>query len=159
MDIPPPEPAEQQAKSVDGTARSFFKGGMGVALQNFQRMTNIGHRNATRLLNKADGKAGTESGSQVSDDMRIDSDDIHNHYHQQREGMSSLAKLAALAMVATPLGIAAWNLPAIVGVLSAGAAPAVKPPVKVEPKDETEPEPKPSVQLNGRRYKLRLKPE
>lgn len=154
-----PPRAQQQPKTVDGTARSFFKGGMGLVLQNMQHMLRVNQRNVDRFQAKLArgirGSDGVPEPDHTDDAMRIDSDDIHNHYHQQREGMGTLAKLAAIALAATGIGvpasIAATQLPVILELFRDNKASIATPEQEIP--DE------PSLNINGKDYELSLDPE
>lgn len=130
---------------------------MALGLQNLSHALRVNQRNVDRFQNRIDGVPSAQGAVTGAEEMRIDSDDIHNHYHQQREGMNSLAKVAAIALAATgvgiPASIAALQLPEIL----AQFFPTTEPPAAVapaEPKSEA-----PVVNIGGQEYELRLEPD
>lgn len=150
---PTPEIVQQQSKTIDGTARSFFKGGMGIALNNLAKMSSLGHRNAERLMGKADARAGVGSNS-VSDDMRIDSDDIHYHIQTPKPPsmIGSAMKIGAGALLAgTGVG-AAFALPTI----ASGVMELLKPAAAVKPAEAKPETDAPTVTIGGQEYQLEL---
>lgn len=156
-----PDVVQKQSKTVDGTARSFFKGGMGIALQNLQKMTAIGHRNAERVMNKADEAAGTSTAKPEADDMRIDSDDIQYHMHMvsgdakpKASATSPLMGLAKIGVGAAMAGTGVGLLFALPGIIS-GISDLMKPPAAVQPAD-LKPTDTPTLNIGGQEYELQL---
>lgn len=153
-----PDIALKQAKTIEGTAASFYKGGMGLALQNFQRMFQVNDWNVKRFQDKCDGKEpGSDEGDKTATDdpMRIDSDDINYHFHTQTPWVpkpvaplgSSLLKIGVgAALAGTGIGLP-LALPSIIS----GIGELMKPAATAPTNPGT-----PSINLGGRDYELRL---
>lgn len=150
---PVPDLVQQQSKTVDGTARSFFKGGMAIGLANLAKMSSLGHRNAERLMCKADERAGIKGTSSPSDDMRIDSDDIHYHI-QPAEKPSLLASAfkigAGVLLAGTGIGSAV-----AIPTIASGVMDMLKPPAATS-RAETPKADVPTVTIGGQDYQLEL---
>jgi len=103
----------KQKKSVNDTAHSFYKAGMGLIVQNTANAYALTKRISDRFQNKLDGKP--ELGSTAAggaEDMRIDSDDIHYHVGTPSSGGSMAGNLAKAALGA---GLLATGIGAPIG--------------------------------------------
>lgn len=123
-------------RSLGGGQESIQKGVEAVRLQNLIQGLTFNRRNTERLLQKHEREDGVKPAA-TDAEMRIDSDDIHNHYHYENpkpagNGMGALSKLAGAALIASgigiPAGIAAWNLPEIIKAFSPAEKPGDAPP-------------------------------
>lgn len=163
-----PDLAQKQEKTIERTARSFFKGGMGLVLKNFQSTLNLGQRNANRFMSSVESRdakgqpkaGGITEPTKSEDDMRIDSDDIHYHLMPSESAPApsaggTLAKLAGTALLATgigaPLGIGLMMAPEIIRAWNGSQTPAVAPVTPTESKAGT-------VTIGGHEYELGLEP-
>lgn len=157
-DIPQPMPPNQQPKTVEGTARSFFKAGMGVMLGNFHHAMKSNQRNVDRLQDKLEGKChkSGEPSKGGTDDMRIDSDDIHYHIANQQPKSSPFSSLLKIGLGAAALGTGIGVPLALPSILS-GIGEIMNRPAAVQPA-ETKPD-APTVSVGGKEYELSLEPE
>lgn len=105
-------------KRLPRSQEVFEKAIQALRIQNLSEAFKLNSANARRML-KEHGASVAEDGG---DEMRIDSDDVHYHYHQPKpDTLTPLLKLAGAALIASgvgaPLGIAAWKLPDILQAL------------------------------------------
>lgn len=152
-----PQMAKPTGKSLTQSTESIYKGVQALGLRNLDHAFRFNDRNVDNLLKRRASETGVAETATEADDMRIDSDDIHNHYYQQKEGMSSLAKLVAVGLAATgfgiPASIAAWNLPSILGAKDTATSTVQTPAV-----DEGESDQTPVINIGGKEYELGLEP-
>jgi hypothetical protein len=157
--FPVPPIAKPGVKSLLQSTESLYKGVQGIQLRNLNKAMQFNDRNAEVLMRLREGRDPTEA--PADDEMRIDSDNVQNHYHMEKEGLSALGKLVALGVlalgIAIPGGALIWKLPSIIAAVK-GVKEVVKPPTESPATAPAEPPANaaPSINIGGKEYELRL---